>query len=156
MRKSSASRVRDFFSDTIFRITIIRIYEWGDLLTSKNGQVKQTSNIFYSWFFFVLKAWICYNRDRYNRVRLYFQTYCRRRKKWFWTWWLWTETRKTILNTVTQSKIIWATVLLISSEIKMSNWTPYKNLGRNSQNFLHKFLIFFVTLGLKILRLKWL
>ncbi len=29
-------------------------------------------------------------------------------------------------------------------------------LGGNSQNFLSKFLIFFVTLGLKILRLKWL
>jgi len=30
-----------------------------------------------------------------------------------------------------------------------------KALSRNSQNFLRKFLIFFVTLGLKILRLYW-
>jgi len=28
-------------------------------------------------------------------------------------------------------------------------------LGRNSQNFLGKFLIFFIILGLKILRLFW-
>ncbi len=32
-------------------------------------------------------------------------------------------------------------------------WNKTKTLGRNTQNFLHKFLIFFVTLGLKILRL---
>jgi len=29
-------------------------------------------------------------------------------------------------------------------------------LGQNSQNFLSKFVRFFVTLGLNILRLKWL
>ncbi len=32
----------------------------------------------------------------------------------------------------------------------------FKGVGGNSQNFLHKFVRFLVTLGLKILRLFWL
>ncbi len=34
-----------------------------------------------------------------------------------------------------------------------SRYEAVKDHGGNSQNFLRKFLIFFVTLGLKILRL---
>jgi len=32
----------------------------------------------------------------------------------------------------------------------------FGRLGGNSQNFLHKFVRFFLTLGLKIFKLQWL
>ncbi len=40
-----------------------------------------------------------------------------------------------------------------SSLLRYTSFEDYEEQVGDSQNFLHKFLIFFVTLGLKILRL---
>ncbi len=56
------------------------------------------------------------------------------------------KAREKTLMKLTPCKVGWATV----SEIDIGRQ------GGDSQNFLRKFLIFFLTLGLKILRLKWL
>ncbi len=54
---------------------------------------------------------------------------------------------------------LWQTPQTIQPKLEDWNkqkWHKVNHLGGDSQNFLRKFLIFFVTLGLKILRLFWL
>jgi len=59
---------------------------------------------------------------------------------------------KTLVKLTTGGRTMGLCTMIDSSDAIMCIGN-LKDLGRNSQNFLRKFLIFFVTLGLKILGL---